>query len=475
MIESLRAFGYDLPTAIADLIDNSISAKARNVWLDFFWDGEQSHISVVDDGTGMDPEALVAAMRPGARSPLEPRDESDLGRFGLGLKTASFSQARRLTVWSVTKTHEAAERCWDLDYVSQTQEWRLLKSRSEVAAGYSSDVLKMGHGTVVLLQNLDRLVQGFDRDNKEHQEHFLRHVEEVEHHLALVFHRYLEGPRALRLFINKRQVRAWDPFQTREVATQYLPPSHLLVGSHEVLVQPYVLPHHSKVDPERYAVAAGRHGWNAQQGFYIYRNKRLLVAGDWLGLGMQKEEHYKLARIAIDLPNALDDDWKIDVKKSRAIPPSSMRRELKRIATLTRKQAAEVYRHRGARLRTDDEGTISLWNKQMHHGKISYEINREHPIVLDLLRVGGDTSRRIRQLLQLIEESIPVPTIAIDSMERPDSISKPFEHNLAAIKQILGEAYDSLLQAGVSAGDAKLRLAVLEPFTFFPELIETLE
>lgn len=128
MIESLRAFGYDLPTAVADLIDNSISAGAKNVWLTFRWAGPGSFISVTDDGSGMSAETLVNAMRAGSRSPLDPRLPSDLGRFGLGLKTASFSQCRRLTVASREKKGTASIRRWDLDHVQQVRDWQLLRS-----------------------------------------------------------------------------------------------------------------------------------------------------------------------------------------------------------------------------------------------------------------------------------------------------------------------------------------------------------
>jgi len=97
MSESLRAFGYDLPNAIADLVDNSILAEARNIWIDFKCDGENSSICVTDDGNGMSEREMLDSMRPGSRNPLDTRDPKDLGRYGLGLKTASFSQCRRLT------------------------------------------------------------------------------------------------------------------------------------------------------------------------------------------------------------------------------------------------------------------------------------------------------------------------------------------------------------------------------------------
>ena len=98
MGEAMRAYGYNLATALADLIDNSIAAGSRKVWLRCEWAGSSSWISVTDDGSGMAEKELVNAMRLGSTNPTSKRAKSDLGRFGLGLKTASFSQARRLTV-----------------------------------------------------------------------------------------------------------------------------------------------------------------------------------------------------------------------------------------------------------------------------------------------------------------------------------------------------------------------------------------
>jgi len=158
MIESLRAFGYDLRTAIADLIDNSIFAGAKNVWIYFHWNGADSYISITDDGYGMSETELYEAMRPGSKSPLEDREPSDLGRFGLGMKTASFSQCRRLTVASRKNKQNPAIRRWDLDHVTKVDRWELLKYAapgSEQRIEYP-DGLK--NGTIVLWENLDRVV-----------------------------------------------------------------------------------------------------------------------------------------------------------------------------------------------------------------------------------------------------------------------------------------------------------------------------
>jgi hypothetical protein len=149
MIEALRAFGYHLETSVADIIDNSISAEAHNVWIDCTWSGEKSTISITDDGYGMTEEILKNAMRPGSKNSLQERDAKDLGRFGLGLKTASFSQCRRLTVGSKSENKATAIRYWDLDYVNYCGEWRLARPNTENIPQVFSKLDQMGSGTIV--------------------------------------------------------------------------------------------------------------------------------------------------------------------------------------------------------------------------------------------------------------------------------------------------------------------------------------
>ena len=96
MLESLRGLGYSTGAALADIIDNSVSAGASEVRLDFAWDGPNSRITVLDDGRGMDDAELESAMRLGDKNPLDARLAHDLGRFGMGLPNSSISQASRV-------------------------------------------------------------------------------------------------------------------------------------------------------------------------------------------------------------------------------------------------------------------------------------------------------------------------------------------------------------------------------------------
>lgn len=471
MIESMRAFGYDLPTAIADLIDNSISAKAKNVWIDFLWSGAESRILVRDDGIGMDEKALVMAMRMGSISPLAEREKNDLGRFGLGLKTASFSQARRLSVISKAKRSAAEARCWDLDYVvgSGSGEWRLLRAPEILASEVGRALADQASGTVVVLDKLDRVVGDAAPEDSKAQKRFRERVDHVRQHLGMVFHRYLRGPKALTIYINCAQVEPWDPFLIGQ--SDQLGEESLQYEGDSIVVVPFVLPHHSRISSEVHKATAGPKGWNAQQGFYVYRNKRLIVAGDWLGLGIQKEEHYKLARLRVDIPNTLDDAWHLDVRKAKAHPPSAIRDDMKRIARATREQAANVYRHRGKVLqRKHADNFVFVWSSKVFRGKTYYKINRDHPLVT-AVRSSCEGEGRFGSLLSLIEQSLPSPLIVIRNSEQPDALGQPFGDDHKGLLKNIEYVFAAMLEQGLTAEEAARKIAVMDPYTHHPDVL----
>ena len=477
IVESLRAFGYDLATALADLTDNSLFHRSRQVSIHFHWAGEQSAITLADDGTGMDEPTLINALRMGSSNPREARDPSDFGRFGLGLKTASFSQCRRVTVFTRRNGGEALVRCWDLDHIAKTDKWQLLRTPSPLAATLAKKFADTKHGTVVTWEKLDRITADTLTESDADEDAFLRRAELVGEHFAVVFHRFMTGTDAVAFSLNGKPIKPWDPFLSNETATQRLPREKLRFQGHTIEVEPFVLPHLSKVDAELHRLAAGPRGWNAQQGFYIYRNRRLLVPGDWLGIkGWRQEEHYKLARIRVDLPNALDHEWEIDVTKSRARPPEKLRRELSRIGERTRSLAKRIYSHRGAKLiPSEGQERVFLWEQTAKHNQVSYRVNRDHPLVKQVRAACGDVPK-FSALIRLIEETIPVPLITITDREKPDQTIGPFESSKESeILEVMQQVFASLRATGLSRGDALLRLAHFEPFPRFPQLLQAIQ
>lgn len=257
MLEALRGLGYSTATALADLIDNSIAAGAATIHLRFVWAGPVSVILILDDGDGMDAGELDRAMRLGERSPLEARAAHDLGRFGLGLKTASLSQCRRLTVASRKSSQTHCLR-WDLDEIAHRPDdgWYLLEDAAEGSAVHLHTLEKQPQGTLVLWEVLDRIVTPEFREQD-----FLDLIDRVEQHLAMVFHRYLQGqnPR-LRILINERAVAPWNPFLINHPATWSSPVQRYWSAAGLVEVQGHVLPHRDRLEPDDYEQAGGRAG-----------------------------------------------------------------------------------------------------------------------------------------------------------------------------------------------------------------------
>lgn len=473
LIESLRAFGYTLEASVADIIDNSIVAGASRIDLLFSWRGEHSTVVIMDDGCGMSEADLINAMRPGSRNPLDDRAPGDLGRFGLGLKTASFSQCRKLTVGSKVCRQSVVIRSWDLDYVQSSGEWRLKKQNPDYAEGVFSPLEEREAGTIVLWEQIDRLVHGAAADDERRENLFYEHIDNVKRHLAMVFHRFLETKGSLKIFINGRSLEPWDPFLKNHPATQQLSDEPLHISGSRIIVSPYVLPHRSKMDEITYEKAGGPRGWNARQGFYIYRNRRLIVAGDWLGLGFRKEAHTKLARILVDIPNSMDSEWKIDVRKSVAHPPVSLREDFKRIARLTIDRATAVYRHRGKLVqRQTAEDFVFPWNTNISRNIYSYSINRRHPLIMNILDNSGDQRRRIEAAFRLLEETVPIQTIVLDSVKNPDKLHQPFESLPSEeLLMVMREIWDSLKSSGIPSDEAQRRLMGMEPFCDYPEQV----
>ena len=474
MIEALRGLGYSTAGALADLIDNSISARATDVALLFSWDGPASRIAVLDNGEGMDDAQLERAMRLGERSPLDARASHDLGRFGLGLKTASFSQCRRLTVASRKNSDTQCLR-WDLDVLAASHDggWHLLEGAAPGTEAIIDQLNAFPAGTLVLWDVLDRIVSpGFTEQD------FLDLMDRIESHLAMVFHRYLGGPGSrLRLTINGRLVAPWDPFLSGHPAT-WSSPVDRLVGTIEV--QCHVLPHKDRLSEHEYNAAAGPDGWTAQQGFYVYRNERLLVAGNWLGLGQPrpwtKEEAHRLARIRLDIPNTADAAWKIDIRKSTARPPIGVRSRLTRLAEDIRERARRVFAHRGQIVPVAGGQLAQAWRAEHFRGGMRYRIDVNHPAVKAVLEDAGGLAPQITAMLRVIEETIPVQRIWLDTTESKETPRTGFSGSAPAeVVAVLDVMYKNLtVRKGLSPALAREQLLRTEPFHNYAALVMAL-
>lgn len=451
LMQSLRSVGYSTAAALADLVDNSIAANANAVRISVAM-MPNSFVAISDDGIGMDEKTLLSAMRFGSRDPRDRREGTDLGRFGLGLKTASLSQCRKLTVATLRDGQLSIAR-WDLDECDRRGTWWLERPhRSELPSEPIAILEEQGHGTSVIWEELDRLeAAGGDRE-----------ISDAADHLTLAFHRFLAGDviGPFKILLNERPLEVIDPFLEGHARGQALHAESIPVDGHAITVSPFVLPFPSRLKPGELERAGGRESLKTAHGFYIYRGGRLVVPGGWFRI-VPADDLIRLARIRVDVPVELDHLWKIDIRKAVAEPPPALRPHLKRIVGSVAMRSRNVYTHKGTP--ADDLTRVPLWKRhEMRDAGAAWRINRDHPAILSALSrnvaaVGTEA------LLKLLEENLPIHDIHIhtanDQLVAEAAI--PDEPELERIAQQIVDAFSDQPEI---ASRMLERLPVTEPF-----------
>ena len=420
---SLRDLGYSLEAAIADLIDNSISAEATEIKIFCNLASQIPSLAILDNGRGMDADEVIAAMKHGSKDPKEERSLRDLGRFGLGLKTASFSQCRQLTVIS-SQNGKLVGAEWDLKKVEDDDDWIVSILEEDDFTGQPFLDQLAGTGTIIIWRDLDRLFE--DQTGQKRDEIVNEKLAITERHLSLVFHRFMagevKGRKKISILQNGHKIQPFDPFCRKNAATQMLPDETVWINDIPVLMQPYILPHHSRLSATEYDYYQSRSDFISNQGAYVYRNGRLMAWGDWFRL-VPKGEATKLARVQIDFPNSLDEAWTIDIKKSRARPPHAVRERLSQIISKITGRSVTVHRGRGQRL--FQETQAPLWERYADHGGIRYAVNMEHPLITALSgRLGNEDAGALNLLIYSVAASLPVEMIYSDYSTNPREVSQ---------------------------------------------------
>lgn len=466
LISATRHIGYSLESAIADLIDNSIVAEARNVDIDFI-SSTKPYIAIIDDGIGMTEKELTSAMQYGSADPSNCRSENDLGRYGLGLKTASMSQCTKMTVVSKKKGKIVAQR-WDLAYIREHKDevWPLIKLSDEDLSNIPMIDALATHrsGTLVIWQDID-FGGTYDETTFDDQMH--KAIE----HLSLVFHRYLygeDGIRKLRIRVNKRGLMPKDPFlqyvEGQKHGHQCKATQTLGSGKDAITLQAFVLPHEKELTEEMRRQLGADTILRRTQGFYIYRNKRLITYGNWYGLRAQGE-FFKLARVKVDIPNSQDFEWSLDIKKSIAVPPKKIVTYLKAYVDSVVKQSVNAIRVQvfGRKSKTNRHD-VHPWNTRVTDGVVtSVQINRDHPVVRAALGSGVV----VEKLLVMLERTLPIDTIYYSRCnERKLDNEMPF-----SVKELLEmlKAVISMIPKGQARKSAFKTFLMCDPFAICAE------
>jgi hypothetical protein len=459
LIQSLRDIGYSCETALADILDNAITANAGRIEILTDISSSDPAIGILDDGSGMTLDELVEAMRPGSKNPLENRSADDLGRFGLGLKSASFSQCRRLTVLT-RKAGVSAGATWDLDLVARTNRWEIVLHSDLESQPWSE---RLGdNGTLVIWRDLDRLGGGIDGNEAGRAAHINRAIAQAERHLRLVFHRFMSDDRPpLELWLNGRRLEPVDPFGRSFAGHQADRIDSLDMTCGSVEFQCFTLPHHKAVSRAEWEDLGGPEGHLRSQGFYVYRGRRLIITGSWLGLARQTELT-KLCRIRVDIPNTMDSEWKIDVKKASAQLPPMVRERMRNLVERLSLTSKRTYQRRGQKL--VDHEYMPLWHRIQRDGAIVYRPDGSHPVLADFsARLSADMQNEFANIVGVLGSTVPIASLHADFAGSAEDVQAD-EADEGVLRQLASAMVRMLREQGRSTEEILDSLHPIEIF-----------
>lgn len=410
LIFGLRCIGYNFSTALADIIDNSISAEAKNIKVFSNPDAKEPYVVIFDDGCGMGRKALENAMTLGSDRETKEDCELELGRFGLGLKSASFSQCLRLTVAS-KDCNRINAMCYDLKKIETTNEWKLdildddeIKLLPEIER-----LIEAQSGTIVIWEQFDKI----EESSKSFKDSFIATIGLAKQHIEFVFHRFYEK---INFEFNGHKIEKRDPFLSGYTNSQEGRTQEILIDGNKIIVTPFVLPYANSLNEEHKKMLGNPKSIYDDQGFYIYRNKRLIIWGNWLHMNIRSEFN-KLARVRVDIPSELDSMWMLDVKKSSAKIPDRIKEQLKISVKDSIIRSKREIKYPGKK---EAEAEMPLWRRvEFHGGVVKYEINKEdNPIYTQLISILDEDQRKLLDAyLDKIEEFIPKGLIVSDNAD----------------------------------------------------------
>lgn len=481
LMGSLRSMGYSFESAIADVIDNSISANASTVKVLFPTDPlKEIAVGILDDGEGMSNKELFEAMRYGSMAFELERDQNDLGRFGMGMKSASLSQCRNLTVVSYKKS-KVSSYSWDYVYILKRQKWIVqeLESQEIEQLPYIDLLMQQSRGTLVIWRDFDVLSKASGGQIFETLSELKKSVGEA---LALIFHRYLSasGSQKLKLQVNNLAIKPLDPFLERHPKTSRKKEKTIAIKDSNgierlIYIKPFVLPFATDLSDSDKKLIGGIENLRAKQGFYVYRNNRLIIWGTWFGL-KPRAELTKNARIRVDIPNTLDDIWGIDIKKQNAAIPKHILHQMKKTVVEALETSINQQNYRGRTVKVDDD-TDYIWDRKEGRNKMFYyQINRDsklYQFVKD--NMSEKDFGYLEMLITEIENNIPTQQMYIDKSNEAIAIEET-DSRFDDLFQIAISMIDLAKKATTefSIDDLVNNLMKSEPFCKYPALKDKL-
>jgi hypothetical protein len=436
-IKTLMRIGYTLNSAVSDVIDNSITAGALNIEISAPPGLVLPIITIIDDGCGMNLEELMQSMQLGCKDPSDARQSGDLGRFGSGMKTASFSQAAKLTVISRKKGHPLVAARWDIEQIQATDSWCLEVYEGlevENLEGFSAS-FPPESGTQIIWSSLSCIETGSHA--QDHDLELAAKLTELKAYVALHFHRFMVGKDKRTFRLNKSIIEPTDPFMVGNSGYQEGPTEKLRCKGGYVFIQTHVLPNFNRMDADVLEKLGGADGIAQQQGIYIYRENRLINSGGWLGMA-RNSQLGALARVQVDIPSSLDNDWSTDVKKASLQIPEKVKKGLKKFLSDPVKRSKRVYQYKGKLAVAN--GFWKICEDENTH-KISYQVDPDNTELASLTQSLESTEvRALVDYLKQLATSLPIHHIYEKMSERPKDVNQG-EADMALLEAVLEKVF----------------------------------
>jgi len=439
-IEALSKIGYNFNTAVADIVDNSVSAKSKNIQIEFYQIDDVAIFFIADDGVGMAEPELISNMSIGCKDPTDARSSGDLGRFGAGLKTASFSQADVLSVISKTKSSSVAAAVWDKAVVAECG-WMLeVLDEPEIQKIIPNNHSDFEQGTIVRWDNIWAIQELLHSPDKQLQIDEL--CVKLHSYLGLYFHRFLSKPHSISIKINNRPVVAIDPFMRNIKGSEELASTSLRGGKHgkdRLVITAYRLPFFTNMTKSQLDLYGGEASIRQNQGLYVYREERPIVAGGWMGL--QKNLNLAgLARIQVDIPASLDEEWSTDVKKSSLQIPQKVKSQIRRLISKPVAASRGAYVYRG---KQEVENHFWLIIHDERNDRITYQIDSKNSNLRGVTeQLDSSGKRQLAQYLLSLAATIPVNHIYAAMGNSLKSISQGFINDEENIMDLIESLND---------------------------------
>jgi len=422
LIKSISEQGYSLETALADLIDNSISADADRIEILISMDEEPFSLYLADNGNGMSEPCLRKSMEFPSDSPETRRAGKDLGRFGLGMKTASFSQTRYFSVFSRQKGEaEYAGRTWDVERLKKKRKWDLginpieqircsMNKYRESSKSFLNMFNDFEPNTVIHWRGLYKFENYIENDTRKSA--LESQLNEVTcEHLSLVFHRFMERKkRPLIIRVNNKILKPFNPFPTSEVGVRKIAPKQKSFRSDHIKIDGIVLPSSSMEESKKsQTIWTTKHrGLFDMEGIYVYRSDRIILFGGWNGL-TRKAPRLQLARMRVDVGNGVDHLLHLNVAKSQIVIPHDLRSGFESYIHELKTEAEREFYNRGIKRFNENKGTKvqDLFNRTPSNKGVRLELNHDFPLIKNLQSALSKTEQlQLRALVRMINTTI---------------------------------------------------------------------